>query len=49
MASAGLPDGFHLAAAEVFRCSPRRDPDTLAAETAPFDLVEMVIEALLER
>ena len=48
MAAAGLPDGFHLAAAEVFRRSPRRDPDTLAG-TAPFDLVEMVIEALLER
>jgi 3-hydroxyisobutyrate dehydrogenase-like beta-hydroxyacid dehydrogenase len=48
MAAAGLPDGFHLAAAEVFRCSPRLDPDTLAG-TAPFDLVELVIEALLER
>jgi 3-hydroxyisobutyrate dehydrogenase-like beta-hydroxyacid dehydrogenase len=48
MAAAGLPDGFHLAAAEVFRCSPRLDPDTLTG-TAPFDLVELVIEALLER
>ena len=48
MAAAGLPDGFHLAAAEVFRRSPRREPDTLAG-TAPFDLVEMVIEDLLER
>jgi uncharacterized protein DUF1932 len=48
MAAAGLPDGFHLAAAEVFRSCPRREPDTLAG-TAPFDLVEMVIEDLLER
>jgi 3-hydroxyisobutyrate dehydrogenase-like beta-hydroxyacid dehydrogenase len=27
MAAAGLPDGFHQAAAEIFRRSPRADPD----------------------
>ena len=47
MAVAGLPDGFHLAAAEIFRRSPRREPAALA-ETAPGDLVELVIEALPE-
>jgi len=47
MAAAGLPDGFHLAAAEIFRRSPRREPAALA-ETAPGDLVELVIEALPE-
>ncbi len=47
MAAAGLPDGFHLAAAEIFRRSPRREPTALA-ETAPGDLVELVIEALPE-
>ena len=26
MATAGLPDGLHLAAAEIFRRSPRREP-----------------------
>ena len=47
MAAAGLPDGFHLAAADIFRRSPRREPAALA-ETAPGDLVELVIEALPE-
>jgi 3-hydroxyisobutyrate dehydrogenase-like beta-hydroxyacid dehydrogenase len=45
MADAGLPDGFHLAAAEVYRCAPRADPAALA-ETAPGDVVELVLEAL---
>jgi 3-hydroxyisobutyrate dehydrogenase-like beta-hydroxyacid dehydrogenase len=27
MAAAGLPDGFHLAAAEIFRSYPRRQPE----------------------
>ena len=30
MAAAGLPDGFHQAAAEIFRRSPRAEPDALA-------------------
>ena len=47
MAAAGLPDGFHLAAAEIFRRSPRRDPAALP-KTAPGDLVELVVEALRE-
>jgi 3-hydroxyisobutyrate dehydrogenase-like beta-hydroxyacid dehydrogenase len=47
MAAAGLPDGFHLAAADIFRRSPRREPAALA-ETAPGDLAELVIEALPE-
>jgi 3-hydroxyisobutyrate dehydrogenase-like beta-hydroxyacid dehydrogenase len=47
MAAAGLPDGFHLAAAEIFRRSPRREPTALA-KTAPGDLVELVVEALRE-
>ena len=45
MADAGLPDGFHLAAAEVYRCAPRADPAALA-DTAPGDVVELVLEAL---
>jgi 3-hydroxyisobutyrate dehydrogenase-like beta-hydroxyacid dehydrogenase len=45
MADAGLPDGFHVAAAEVYRCTPRADPAALA-ETAPGDVVELVLEAL---
>jgi Domain of unknown function (DUF1932) len=32
MAAAGLPDGFHQAAAEIFRRSPRAEPGTLADE-----------------
>jgi Domain of unknown function (DUF1932) len=46
MADAGLPDGFHTAAAEVYRCSPRADPAGLA-ESAPGDVVELVLEALI--
>ena len=45
MADAGLPDGFHLAAAEVYRGAPRADPAALA-DTAPGDVVELVLEAL---
>jgi len=32
MAAAGLPDGFHQAAAEIFRRSPQAEPGTLADE-----------------
>jgi 3-hydroxyisobutyrate dehydrogenase-like beta-hydroxyacid dehydrogenase len=46
MADAGLPDGFHQAAAEVFRCVPRADPAGLA-ESAPGDVLELVLEALI--
>jgi 3-hydroxyisobutyrate dehydrogenase-like beta-hydroxyacid dehydrogenase len=36
MASAGLPDGFHQAAAEIFRRSPRTSPwEPLPGEAAP--------------
>jgi len=45
MADAGLPAGFHRAAAEVFRCAPRADPAELA-ESAPGDVLELVLEAL---
>ena len=45
MADAGLPDSFHRAAAEVYRCSPSADPAALA-ESAPGDVVELVLEAL---
>jgi hypothetical protein len=45
MADAGLPDGFHQAAAEVYRCCPRADPAALP-ESAPGDVVELVLEAL---
>lgn len=45
MADAGLPGGFHLAAAQVFRECPRADPAALA-ESAPGDVVELVLEAL---
>jgi 3-hydroxyisobutyrate dehydrogenase-like beta-hydroxyacid dehydrogenase len=45
MADAGLPDGFHQAAAQVFRCAPTADPAALA-ESAPGDIVELVLEAL---
>jgi 3-hydroxyisobutyrate dehydrogenase-like beta-hydroxyacid dehydrogenase len=37
MAAAGLPDGFHQAAAEIFRRSPRSGPDGAAGE--PVDTV----------
>jgi len=45
MSDAGLPDGFHQAAAEVFRCAPRADPAGLAG-SAPGDVLELVLEAL---
>ncbi|HEY0719213.1 MAG TPA: DUF1932 domain-containing protein [Streptosporangiaceae bacterium] len=45
MADAGLPDGFHQAAAQVFRCAPAADPASLAAY-APGDVVELVLQAL---
>jgi 3-hydroxyisobutyrate dehydrogenase-like beta-hydroxyacid dehydrogenase len=45
MADAGLPDGFGRAAAEIYRCAPQADPAALA-ETAPGDVVELVLEAL---
>jgi len=32
MAAAGLPDGFHQAAAEIFRRSPRAEPDAVGGE-----------------
>ena len=45
MAGAGLPDGFHRAAAEIFRCAPTADPAALS-EIAPGDVMELVLEAL---
>jgi 3-hydroxyisobutyrate dehydrogenase-like beta-hydroxyacid dehydrogenase len=45
MAGAGLPDGFHRAAAEIFRCTPAADPAALH-EMAPGDVTELVLEAL---
>ena len=45
MAAAGLPDGFHLAAAEIFRRSPRLDP-AAAADAEPGDIVARVLAAL---
>jgi 3-hydroxyisobutyrate dehydrogenase-like beta-hydroxyacid dehydrogenase len=41
MAAAGLPDGFHQAAAEIFRRSPRAEPDADVA-----DAVEWVLSAI---
>jgi hypothetical protein len=41
MSAAGLPDGFHQAAAEIFRRSPRTDPDALAK-----DPVDQVLSAI---
>ena len=41
MAAFGLPDGFHQAAAEIFRRSPRADPDALADEA-----VDRVLSAI---
>ena len=45
MADAGLPDGFHQAAAQLYRCAPRADPAALG-DSAPGDVVELVLEAL---
>jgi 3-hydroxyisobutyrate dehydrogenase-like beta-hydroxyacid dehydrogenase len=41
MAAAGLPDGFHQAAAEIFRRSPRAEPDTPDGEA-----VDLVLTAI---
>ena len=41
MAAAGLPDGFHQAAAEIFRRSPRAEPDTPDGEA-----VDLVLAAI---
>jgi 3-hydroxyisobutyrate dehydrogenase-like beta-hydroxyacid dehydrogenase len=41
MAAAGLPDGFHQAAAEIFRRSPRAE-----ADAAPDDPVDAVLAAI---
>jgi hypothetical protein len=41
MAAVGLPDGFHQAAAEIFRRSPREDPGAPADER-----VDQVLAAL---
>jgi 3-hydroxyisobutyrate dehydrogenase-like beta-hydroxyacid dehydrogenase len=38
MAAAGLPDGFHQAAAEIFRRSPRAEPDAAAGDTVDWVL-----------
>ena len=45
MAGAGLPGGFHQAAAEIFRCAPTADPAALS-DMAPGDVIELVLEAL---
>jgi 3-hydroxyisobutyrate dehydrogenase-like beta-hydroxyacid dehydrogenase len=41
MAAAGLPDGFHQAAAEIFRRSPRAEPDAVVG-----DAVDWVLSAI---
>jgi 3-hydroxyisobutyrate dehydrogenase-like beta-hydroxyacid dehydrogenase len=41
MAAAGLPDGFHQAAAEIFRRSPRAEPDADVT-----DAVDWVLSAI---
>jgi 3-hydroxyisobutyrate dehydrogenase-like beta-hydroxyacid dehydrogenase len=41
MAAAGLPDGFHQAAAEIFRRSPHAEPDTPDGEA-----VDLVLAAI---
>jgi hypothetical protein len=41
MAAAGLPDGFHQAAAEIFRRSPRAEQGT-----ADGKLVDQVLAAI---
>jgi len=43
MASAGLPDGFHEAAAEIFRRSPR-----LGDRARGGDAVGAVLDALID-
>jgi 3-hydroxyisobutyrate dehydrogenase-like beta-hydroxyacid dehydrogenase len=45
MAAAGLPDGFHQAAAEIFRRSPRAEPDVTVGQ--PVDrTVDQVLSAI---
>jgi 3-hydroxyisobutyrate dehydrogenase-like beta-hydroxyacid dehydrogenase len=46
MAAAGLPDGFHQAAAEIFRRSPRADPDAAADGTVDLVLGAITGEAV---
>jgi hypothetical protein len=45
MAAAGLPDGFHQAAAEIFRRSPRAEPDQPADQPAD-RTVDRVLSAI---
>jgi 3-hydroxyisobutyrate dehydrogenase-like beta-hydroxyacid dehydrogenase len=45
MAAAGLPDGFHQAAAEIFRRSPRAEPDRTAGQPAD-RTVDQVLAAI---
>jgi 3-hydroxyisobutyrate dehydrogenase-like beta-hydroxyacid dehydrogenase len=44
MAAAGLPDGFHQAAAEIFRRSPRAEPDAPGAPDG--EAVDQVLAAI---
>jgi 3-hydroxyisobutyrate dehydrogenase-like beta-hydroxyacid dehydrogenase len=46
MAAAGLPDGFHQAAAEIFRRSPRAEPGTPAGEPVGQVLAALTGETL---
>jgi 3-hydroxyisobutyrate dehydrogenase-like beta-hydroxyacid dehydrogenase len=45
MAAVGLPDGFHQAAAEIFRRSPRAEPGTLTGEPVSQVLAALTGEA----
>jgi 3-hydroxyisobutyrate dehydrogenase-like beta-hydroxyacid dehydrogenase len=45
MAAVGLPDGFHQAAAEIFRRSPRAEPGTLTGEPVSKVLAALTGEA----
>jgi 3-hydroxyisobutyrate dehydrogenase-like beta-hydroxyacid dehydrogenase len=46
MAADGLPDGFHQAAAEIFRRSPRAEPDAAASGTVDLVLAAITGEAV---
>jgi hypothetical protein len=46
MAASGLPDGFHQAAAEIFRRSPQDDPDAPEAEAVDRVLSAITGEAI---
>ena len=46
MAASGLPDGFHQAAAEIFRRSPRDDPDAPEGEAVDRVLSAITGEAI---